>query len=131
MFQQILLYHTADIDGALDTILVVSGGSSFNTSSGSTISGIPIRGDGSGGVGISVTISSGAITGVIKQLQEQDILLHILETLRYHCCCYKRWWCRIRIKSKCNYCLKVVMDQRCRQRVRWFLCYDKQITCWC
>ena len=51
----------AAVDGALDTILVVSGGSSFNTSSGSTISGIPIRGDGSGGVA-SVTISSGAIT---------------------------------------------------------------------
>ena len=51
----------AAVDGALDTILVVSGGSSFNTSSGSTISGIPIRGDGSSGVA-SVTISSGAIT---------------------------------------------------------------------
>ena len=51
----------AAVDGALDTILVVAGGSSFNTSSGSTISGIPIRGDGSGGVA-SVTISSGAIT---------------------------------------------------------------------
>ena len=51
----------AAVDGALDTILVVSGGSSFTTSSGSTISGIPIRGDGSGGVA-SVTISSGAIT---------------------------------------------------------------------
>ena len=51
----------AAVDGALDTILVVSGGSSFNTSSGSTISAIPIRGDGSGGIA-SVTISSGAIT---------------------------------------------------------------------
>ena len=51
----------AAVDGALDTILVVSGGSSFSTSSGSTISAIPIRGDGSGGVA-SVTISSGAIT---------------------------------------------------------------------
>ena len=51
----------AAVDGALDTILVVSGGSSFNTSSGSTISAIPIRGDGSGGLA-SVTISSGAIT---------------------------------------------------------------------
>ena len=51
----------AAVDGALDTILVVAGGSRFNTSSGSTISGIPIRGDGSSGVA-SVTISSGAIT---------------------------------------------------------------------
>jgi len=51
----------AAVDGALDTILVVAGGSSFNTSSGSTISAIPIRGDGSSGVA-SVTISSGAIT---------------------------------------------------------------------
>jgi hypothetical protein len=51
----------AAVDGALDTILVVAGGSSFNTSSGSTISGIPIRGDGSSGVA-SVTIGSGAIT---------------------------------------------------------------------
>ena len=51
----------AAVDGALDTILVVAGGSGFNTSSGSTISAIPIRGDGSSGVA-SVTISSGAIT---------------------------------------------------------------------
>ena len=50
----------AAVDGALDTILVVAGGSSFNTSSGTTITGIPIRGDGSSGVA-SVTISSGAI----------------------------------------------------------------------
>jgi len=50
----------AAVDGALDTILVVAGGSSYNTSSGSTISAIPIRGDGSSGVA-SVTISSGAI----------------------------------------------------------------------
>ena len=50
----------AAVDGALDTILVVAGGSSFNTSSGSTISAIPIRGDGSSGVA-SVTISSGSI----------------------------------------------------------------------
>ena len=50
MYQQILPYHPAAVDGALDTILVVSGGSSFNTSSGSTISGIPIRGDGTGGI---------------------------------------------------------------------------------
>ena len=50
----------AAVDGALDTILVVAGGSSFTTSSGSTISAIPIRGDGTGGIA-SVTISSGAI----------------------------------------------------------------------
>ena len=50
----------AAVDGALDTILVVAGGSSFNTSSGTTISAIPIRGDGSSGVA-SVVISSGAI----------------------------------------------------------------------
>ena len=50
----------AAVDGALDTIEVVAGGSSYNTSSGSTISAIPIRGDGSSGV-CSVTISSGAI----------------------------------------------------------------------
>ena len=50
----------AAVDGALDTILVVAGGSGFNTSSGSTISAIPIRGDGTGGIA-SVTISSGAV----------------------------------------------------------------------
>ena len=50
----------AAVDGALDTILVVAGGSSYNVSSGSTISAIPIRGDGSSGVA-SVVISSGAI----------------------------------------------------------------------
>jgi len=51
----------AAVDGALDTILIASAGSSFTTSSGSTISNIPIRGDGTGGVA-SVTIGSGAIT---------------------------------------------------------------------
>jgi hypothetical protein len=51
----------AAVDGALDTILVVAGGSSYSLSTGSTISAIPIRGDGSGGVA-SVTISSGAIS---------------------------------------------------------------------
>ena len=51
----------AAVDGALDTILVTAGGSGFNTSSGSTISAIPIRGDGSGGVA-SVTITAGAIS---------------------------------------------------------------------
>ena len=40
---------------------MVAGGSSCNTSSGSTSSAIPIRGDGSGGIA-SVTFSSGAIT---------------------------------------------------------------------
>ena len=50
----------AAVDGALSTILVVAGGSSYSTSSGATISAIPIRGDGSSGVA-SVVISSGAI----------------------------------------------------------------------
>ena len=50
----------AAVDGALDTILVVAGGTSYTLSTGSTITGIPIRGDGSGGV-CSVTISAGAI----------------------------------------------------------------------
>ena len=53
----------AAVDGALDTALVVAGGSSYNVSSGSTISAIPIRGDGSSGVA-SVTISSGAVSAV-------------------------------------------------------------------
>ena len=51
----------AAVNGALDTIEVVAGGSSYNTSSGSTISAIPIRGDGANGVA-SVVISSGAIS---------------------------------------------------------------------
>ena len=71
----------AAVDGALDTIEIIAGGSSFNTSSGSTISAIPIRGDGSSGVA-SVVISSGAIAQLLQlQLQEQDILLHTLEML--------------------------------------------------
>ena len=53
----------AAVDGALDTALIVAGGSGYNTSSGSTISAIPIRGDGSSGVA-SVTISSGAVASV-------------------------------------------------------------------
>ena len=51
----------AAVDGALDTILVVAGGSGYTLSSGTTITNIPIRGDGSGGVA-SVTISGGAIS---------------------------------------------------------------------
>ena len=51
----------AAVDGALDTIKIVSGGSSFSTSSGSTITAIPIRGDGSGGI-CSVTHTGGVIT---------------------------------------------------------------------
>ena len=50
----------AAVDGALDTIEVVAGGSSYSLSAGATISAIPIRGDGSSGI-CSVTISSGAI----------------------------------------------------------------------
>ena len=50
----------AAVDGALDTIEVVAAGSSYSLSSGSTITAIPIRGDGSSGI-CSVTISSGAI----------------------------------------------------------------------
>ena len=52
---------TAAVDGALDTIEIVAGGSSYNVSSGTTITGIPIRGDGSSGVA-SVVIGSGAVT---------------------------------------------------------------------
>jgi len=50
----------AAVNGALDTIEIVAAGSSYNTSSGSTISAIPIRGDGANGVA-SVVISSGAV----------------------------------------------------------------------
>ena len=51
---------TAAVNGALDTIEIVAGGSSYNTSSGTTITAIPIRGDGASGVA-SVVISSGAV----------------------------------------------------------------------
>ena len=53
----------AAVDGALDTGLVVAGGSSYSLSTGSTISAIPIRGDGSSGIA-SVTIASGAVSAV-------------------------------------------------------------------
>jgi len=51
----------AAVNGALDTIEIVAGGSSYNTGSGTTITAIPIRGDGANGVA-SVVISSGAIS---------------------------------------------------------------------
>ena len=51
---------TAAVNGALDTIEIVAGGSSYNTNSGTTITAIPIRGDGANGVA-SVVISSGAV----------------------------------------------------------------------
>jgi hypothetical protein len=55
---------TAAVDGALDTALIVAGGSSYTVSGGgATISAIPIRGDGASGVA-SVTISSGAVSAV-------------------------------------------------------------------
>jgi len=50
----------AAVNGALDTIEIVAGGSSYNTNSGTTITAIPIRGDGANGVA-SVVISSGAV----------------------------------------------------------------------
>ena len=53
----------AAVNGALDTVEIVAGGSSYNTSSGSTITSIPIRGDGANGVA-SVVISSGAVSAV-------------------------------------------------------------------
>jgi len=53
----------AAVDGALDTGLVVAGGSSYDTDSGATISAIPIRGDGASGVA-SVVIASGAVDSV-------------------------------------------------------------------
>ncbi len=53
----------AAVSGALDTALVVAGGSSYSTNSGATISAIPIRGDGASGVA-SVVISSGAVASV-------------------------------------------------------------------
>ncbi len=52
---------TAAVDGALDTIKIVSSGQDYSTSSGTTITAIPIRGDGSGGV-CSVTHTGGLIT---------------------------------------------------------------------
>tara|TARA_B100001093_G_scaffold377100_1_gene362316 strand:+ start:235 stop:1707 length:1473 start_codon:yes stop_codon:yes gene_type:complete len=54
----------AAVNGALDTILVAAGGSSYDVSGGGTsgtITAVPIRGDGSGGVA-SVVLTSGAIT---------------------------------------------------------------------
>ena len=53
----------AAVDGALDTVVVVAGGSSYTLSSGSTITAIPIRGDGSGGI-CTCTIASGAVSAV-------------------------------------------------------------------
>ena len=53
----------AAVSGALDTALVVAGGSSYSTNSGATITAIPIRGDGASGVA-SVVISSGAVASV-------------------------------------------------------------------
>ena len=53
----------AAVDGALDTVVVVAGGSSYTLSTGSTITAIPIRGDGSGGI-CTATIASGAVSAV-------------------------------------------------------------------
>ena len=54
----------AAVDGALDTVVVVAGGSSYTLSTGSTITGIPIRGDYSTLGYCTVTIASGAISAV-------------------------------------------------------------------
>jgi hypothetical protein len=52
----------AAVDGGIDIVKVKTGGSSFS-STGSTITGIPIRGDGSGGV-VTVTLTGDAISSV-------------------------------------------------------------------
>ena len=56
----------AAVDGALDTVLIAAGGSSYDVSGGATsgtITAVPIRGDGSSGVA-SVTLSSGTVSAV-------------------------------------------------------------------
>jgi len=53
----------AAVNGGIDIVKIKSAGSGYTTSAGSTISAIPIRGDGSGGVA-SVTLTGGAITAV-------------------------------------------------------------------
>ena len=54
----------AAVDGALDTIVVVAGGSGYTLSTGSTITGIPIRGDYSTLGYCTCTIAAGAISAV-------------------------------------------------------------------
>jgi len=51
----------AATDGAINIVKIKTGGTGFTTTSGSTISNIPIRGDGSSGT-ISVTLTGGAIS---------------------------------------------------------------------
>jgi hypothetical protein len=52
----------AAVDGGIDIVKVKTGGSSFSSTS-STITGIPIRGDGTGGV-VTVTLTGDAISSV-------------------------------------------------------------------
>src|SRR5210317_830209 len=54
---------SAATDGAINIVKIKSAGTGFTTSSGTTISAIPIRGDGSSGT-VSVEISGGAIDSV-------------------------------------------------------------------
>jgi len=53
----------AAVDGAINIVKIKTGGTGFTTSTGSTISDIPIRGDGSSGT-VTVTITAGAISDV-------------------------------------------------------------------
>ena len=57
---------SAAVNGALDIVTIKEGGSGYTISGGATsgtITGVPIRGDGSSGVA-SITLTSGAITSV-------------------------------------------------------------------
>ena len=65
----------AAVDGGVNIAKIKTAGSG---GANGTHTGVAIRGDGSSGVA-SVTVAGGAVTTVLSQLQEQDILLHILE----------------------------------------------------
>ena len=119
----------AAVDGALDTALVVAGGSSYNVSSGSTISAIPIRGDGSSGVA-SVTITSGAVSAVsittagtgytYAYIRNSDIIAATNAG-----------------GSGSGANINVIIPPKgghganALKRIRCFLCDDEQITRWC
>ena len=54
---------SAAIDGAINIVKIKTAGTGFTTSGGSTITAIPIRGDGSSGT-VTVTLTGGAISAV-------------------------------------------------------------------
>jgi hypothetical protein len=115
----------AAVDGGIDIVKVKTGGSSFS-STGSTITGIPIRGDGSGGV-VTVTLTGDAISSVTVTSVGSGYTFGYITDSDINCW-YKLKWYRFWFRIRCNYSTK-------KFNCRWFCLWwtrrrrSKRIRC--